>query len=68
MAPRTLVEVDRCFEGGPDGGGRVYVCMYNKRTSNTQSIHSFITGAYSPGRTFGLPFWGYLDHTHTDTR
>jgi hypothetical protein len=25
------------------------------------------TGAYSPGRTFGLPFQGFLI-THTDTR
>jgi hypothetical protein len=27
----------------------------------------FPTGAYSPGRTFGLPFQGFLI-THTDTR
>jgi hypothetical protein len=27
-----------------------------------------LSGAYSPGRNFGLPFSGFVDHTHTDTR
>jgi hypothetical protein len=37
------------------------------------NVHSFInsfTGAYSPGRTFDLPFWGFLitdKQTHVRT-
>jgi hypothetical protein len=35
--------------------------------SKLRRIHSF-AGANSPGRTFGLPLSGFLDHTQLDTR
>jgi hypothetical protein len=32
--------------------------------SPSEISSSFITGAYSPGWTFGLPFRGFCDHTY----
>jgi hypothetical protein len=37
---------------------RLGISIYNRDATNTL-FHSF-TGAYSPGRTFGLPFRGFL--------
>jgi hypothetical protein len=36
-------------------------------TINIKCWINSLTGAYSPGWTFGFPFSGFLYHTHTDT-
>jgi hypothetical protein len=44
-----------------------FVIPHAVQERNSSFIHSF-KGAYSPGWTFGLPFWFFFGNTHTDTR
>jgi hypothetical protein len=54
-------------EGGGGKWGNLPQALVTQELPTDHIFYSF-TGAYSPGRTFGLLFSGFLDHTHTDTR